>query len=166
MQEAVMPKWVGYTFITVLVAVMGLALWFPAHRLVLRVSAMLAEHSWKQADAIITSRLMISEAAKHGKQWTPAWKYSYAVNGVSYTGEGPDKSYSFQALWYPTEIIAEQASLVRPVGMRVRVYYDLRDPGHSVLDRPTWGFSDWLDVMLLLFILAVIRDARRKGRKQ
>jgi hypothetical protein len=166
MQQVVAPKGGGYTLLLVAAAALCFAFWLPSNSLILRLYAMVAERSWQQTDAIITSRLTISEAVKYGRLWTPAWKYSYAVNGVNYIGEGPDKSYSYQAHWYRSESNAEQAALVRPVGKRVRVYYDPHEPAHSVLDRPTWAVSDWFDVAVLLFILAAVPDFMRKGRKR
>ena len=166
MPGAVAPKKFGYFLLLIAAASLYFAIWLPSNSLTLRLSAMVVEHSWQQTDAIITSRFTISEPTKYGKEWTPAWTYFYMVNGKRYIGEGPDKSYGYQARWYRVESTAEQAGVVRPVGKQVRVYYDPRDPGRSVLDRPTWALADWLHVAVLLFILAAVRDFMSKARER
>jgi hypothetical protein len=110
---------------------------------------------WPRVPGRITDRTLerSTGTAKGGVVYTPAFRYAYSVDGVAYTGDTRDVSYSSGSnRWMATRMLAK-------VPDAPPVLYDPADPAKSTLSPPgssdvwVWGVVGVGLIALGLFLL-------------
>ena len=111
---------------------------------------------WSTAPGRITDRTLERSAAmttKGGYTYTPAFRYAYSVDGVEYSGDTRDLSYSSGSnRWIAKRMMAR-------VPDAPPVLYDPTDPAKSALTPPSrsdvwvWGVAGVGLIVLGLFLL-------------
>ena len=81
------------------------------------------------------------------------FEYTYAVDGVEYEGS---RITFFQYAVFANSYQNEQFIRAHPVGTRVDVYYDPRDPSQSVLMRTIPLRQLWSPVLFALCLLSIL----------
>lgn len=85
---------------------------------------------WPSVKGTITHAHAQSHKVKKGHHYLPSLKYTYSVNGSSYTGRRITASDEYQKTLGGAKDILRRY----PVGGEVRVYYDPADAGTSLLE--------------------------------
>lgn len=104
----------------------------------------LAARGWSTVSGQITQSEIEVSRGRFDKFYTPRVSYEYRVNGVTYSGS----RLVFGDASFTSEASARERAGSLQVGNQVKVYYNPRAPGQSVLE-PGVGF--WTLVPTILF---------------
>ena len=104
----------------------------------------LAARGWSVVSGEIPQSEIKESRGRYGRYYTPRVSYEYRVNGVTYSGW----RVVFGDASFTSDASARERAASLQVGNQVKVYYNPRAPGQSVLE-PGVGF--WTLVPTLLF---------------
>lgn len=108
---------------------------------------------WSTTNAVITdSYITVINLGRSGQSFLAEVKYQFQIDGKSYTGD----RLSFFNTRETREENAKNKLVPYPIGVKVNVFYDASNPGHSTLVLPTFEWTYFFLFAPLTVILILV----------
>jgi len=120
----------------------------------------LVARGWSVVGGEITQLEIEESRGRFGRYYTPCISYEYRLNGVAYSGW----RLVFGDASFTSDASARKRAASLQVGNQVKVYYNPREPGQSVLE-PGVGFWTLVPTLLggvafVILAIATLHEVR------